>query len=67
MVSADIPQKYQEKYLGIYVDRRLTWVKYIKSKRKEISLEANKMNWLIGRSTMSKERELLYKAVFKFK
>jgi hypothetical protein len=55
------------KYLDMHLDRRLTWAKHIKTKRKQLNLKAKQMNWLLGsRSTLSIESKLLlYKAVLK--
>jgi hypothetical protein len=55
------------KYLGMNFDRRLTWAKHIKTKRKQLILKAKQMYWLLGRrSTLTTESKLLlYKAVFK--
>ena len=38
------------KYLGMYLDRRLTWTKNIKTKRKamDLKLPVRKMYWLVG-------------------
>jgi hypothetical protein len=51
----------------MHLDRRLTWTKHIKTKRKQLILTAKQMQWLLGRrSTLSIERKLLlYKAVLK--
>jgi hypothetical protein len=32
------PQVNQVKYLGMHLDRRLTWAKHIKIKRKQLNL-----------------------------
>jgi hypothetical protein len=34
MGNVDLPQKDEVKYLGMHLDRRLTWAKHIKTKRK---------------------------------
>jgi hypothetical protein len=44
MVSVDLPQKNEVKYLGIHPDRRLTWTKHIKTKRKQINQRAKEMH-----------------------
>jgi hypothetical protein len=51
----------------MHLDRRLTWAKHIKSKRKQLNLKAKQMHWLLRRrSTLSTESKLLlYKAVLK--
>jgi hypothetical protein len=65
--SVDLPQKNEVKYLAMHLVRRLTWAKHIKTKRKQLNLEAKQMHWLLGRrSTVSIESKLLlYKAVLK--
>lgn len=58
-----IPQADTVKYLGMHLDRRLTWKKHITTKRKELDLKFKKMYWLLGRkSALSlKNKILLYK------
>jgi hypothetical protein len=55
------------KYLGIYLDRRLTWRKHITTKRKHLDLQLRKLYWILGRkSQLSLENKLLvYKAILK--
>jgi hypothetical protein len=67
MGNGDLPQKNEVKYLGMHLDRRLTWAKHIKTKRKQLNLKAKKMHWLLGkRSTGSIESKfLVYKVVLK--
>jgi hypothetical protein len=67
MDSVDLPQKNEVKYLGMHLNRRLTWTKHIKTKRKQLNLKAKQMHRLLGSSsTLSIERKLLlYKAVLK--
>jgi hypothetical protein len=54
MSSVDLPQKNEVKYLGMHLDRRLTWAKHIKTKqnkKKQLNLKVKQMHWLLGRRT----------------
>ena len=46
-----IPQEETAKYLGLHLDRRLTWQKHIFTKRKQLGLKLHLMFWIIGRKT----------------
>lgn len=55
-----IEQTQEAKYLGIHLDRRLTWRKHIFTKRKQLGLKSRKMYWMLGRnSRLTLENKLL--------
>jgi hypothetical protein len=62
-----IPQENHVKYLGLHLDRRLTWHTHIFAKRKQLGISLTKMYWLRGRkSKLSTSNKLLiYKAILK--
>lgn len=63
----EIPQADEVKYLGMHLDRRLTWKKHIFTKRKQLGYKLSKLYWLIGRkSELSTDSKLLvYKSILK--
>lgn len=67
MNDVELPQVDEVKYLGMHLDRRLTWSKHIKMKRKQLNLKFNKLYWLLGKqSVLSIENKLLlYKVLLK--
>jgi len=62
-----IPQSSTVKYLGLNLDRRLTWKTHIQNKRKHLGLLLRRMYWIIGRkSKLSLTNKLLiYKTILK--
>lgn len=65
--NVQIPHSDGARYLGLHLDKKLTWKKHIINKRKELELKMRKMYWLLGKkSTLSLENKiLLYKAIIK--
>lgn len=62
-----LPQSDNVRYLGIHLDKGLTWKTHILNKRKQLGLKLSKYHWLLGRqSKLSLTNKLLiYKVVLK--
>jgi hypothetical protein len=65
--TTQIPVKSEVKYLGLHLDRKLTWRKRIQTKRQHLDLKLRAMSWLLGRrSQLSLSNKLLlYKCILK--
>jgi hypothetical protein len=65
--DVQLPQSDEIKYLGLHLDRRLTWHKHIFTKKKKLDLTLTKMNWLLGRKSKlsTTNKLLLYKTILK--
>jgi hypothetical protein len=63
--DVQLPQSDEVKYLGLHLDRRLTWHKHIFTKRKELGLTLTKMYWLLRRKSKlsTTNKLLLYKTI----
>lgn len=62
-----IPQASEARYLGLHLDRRLTWKAHVTKKRKEMDIKIRNMNWLIGKKSLLNldNKLLLYKAIIR--
>jgi hypothetical protein len=65
--DVQFPQSDDVKYLGLHLDRRLTWHKRIFTKRKQLGLTLTKIHWLLGRQShlSTSNKLLLYKTILK--
>jgi hypothetical protein len=65
--DVQLPQSDEVKYLGLHLDRRLTWHKHIFTKRKPLGLTLTKMTWLLRRKSQlsTTNKLLLYKTILK--
>lgn len=62
-----LPSAECAKYLGIHLDRRLTWRQHIFTKRKQLGIQLTKMYWLLGKHSKLtlQNKMLIYKAILK--
>lgn len=65
--GVQVPQHDETKYLGVYLDKRLTWRKHIFTKRLAMGQQVRKMYWMLHKnSQLSMTNKLLiYKAIIK--
>lgn len=65
--DAHIPIKDKVKYLGLHLDKKLTWKEHIRAKRQQLDLKIRNMSWLINRkSKLSLKNKLsIYKCILR--
>lgn len=62
----DVPQSDYVRYLGIQLDRHLTWKNHIFAKRKQLGLQLRKIYWINSKSSLNiNNKLLLYKSILK--
>lgn len=62
-----IPQREVVKYLGMTIDRRLTWKPHIKAKQNQLNIKNKRLYWLLGpKSQLNLNNKIrIYKAILK--
>jgi hypothetical protein len=45
--NIQIPVQTEVKYLGLYLDQKLTWQKHIKTKCQQLNLKVRQISWLL--------------------
>jgi len=65
--NTQLPQAKEVTYLGVHLDRRLTWRRHLEAKKTQIKLKANNLYWLLNpRSPLSLDyKVLLYNSTIK--
>lgn len=65
--NIQLPQSDNAKYLGLHLDRRLTWKLHLQTKRKQLDLKYKQLYWLLGQksSLTINNKLLIYKTILK--
>ena len=67
LIAQPIPQFEEAKYLGIHLEKRLTWKTHIFTRSKALSIKLRSLHWLfIPNSKLTLENKILiYKTILK--
>ena len=65
--NVSIPQADEITYLGIHLDRRLTWRRHIAAKKLQLKLKSASLHWLLNKKSglSLSNKVLLYNAIIK--